>query len=202
MRKLLFIAAFLAAADAYSATATAWMDVSRRQVRWNRPVECTVDGVTYSPPTDELLAKAYAVVDFEDTYGDLRYRVISWNPPSIRAFTAQEKAAQDAADAAAQAQAEAQATLPATFSNGIAVTNAQGHWVEFIPDGTNVLAQTLAIQISHSPIDPATRAAMKAAALSNRAEKVSVAKAAKAKGNGVPALAERVAAMEALAGVE
>jgi len=100
------------------------------------------------------------------------------------------------------AEAEAQATLPATFPTGIAVTNSAGHWVEFVPDGTNVVAQTLAIQVSHSPMTPEQREAMKAAALAEREAKRAKAKAAKAKGNGVPALAERVAALEAMLGVE
>jgi len=100
------------------------------------------------------------------------------------------------------AEAEAQAKLPQTFPTGIAVTNAAGHWVEFVPDGTNVVAQTLAIQVSQSPLTPEQREAMKAAALAEREAKRAKAKAAKAKGNGVPALAERVAALEAMLGVE
>lgn len=100
------------------------------------------------------------------------------------------------------AEAEAQAKLPQTFPTGIAVTNAAGHWVEFVPDGTNVVAQTLAIQVSQSPLTPEQREAMKAAALAEREAKRAEAKAAKAKGKGVPALAERVAALEAMLGVE
>ena len=100
------------------------------------------------------------------------------------------------------AEAEAQAKLPQTFPTGIAVTNAAGHWVEFVPDGTNVVAQTLAIQVSQSPLTPEQREAMKDAALAEREAKRAKAKAAKAKGNGVPALAERVAALEAMLGVE
>ena len=103
---------------------------------------------------------------------------------------------------AAQAAAEAAATLPAQFPTGIATTNAAGHWVEFVPDGTNVVAQTLAIQVSQSPLTQEQREAMKAAALADRAAKRAKAKAAKAKGGGVPALAERIAALEALAGIE
>ena len=126
-----------------------------------------------------------------------------------REATAQETADWQAAQAAAaqaaanaQAEAEAQAKLPQTFPTGIAVTNAAGHWVEFVPDGTNVVAQTLAIQVSQSPLTPEQREAMKAAALAEREAKRAKAKAAKAKGNGVPALAERVAALEAMLGVE
>ena len=96
------------------------------------------------------------------------------------------------------AEAEAQAKLPQTFPTGIAVTNAAGHWVEFVPDGTNVVAQTLAIQVSQSPLTPEQREAMKAAALANRSAKRAEAKAAKQSGQ----LQRRIAALEALLGIE
>ena len=96
------------------------------------------------------------------------------------------------------AEAEAQAKLPQTFPTGIAVTNAAGHWVEFVPDGTNVVAQTLAIQVSQSPLTPEQREAMKAAALAEREAKKAAASFAKKRGN----LQERIAALEALQGIE
>lgn len=96
------------------------------------------------------------------------------------------------------AEAEAQATLPQTFPTGIAVTNAAGHWVEFVPDGTNVVAETLAIQVSHSPLTPDQREAMKAAALAEREAKRAEAAAAKKSGQ----LQRRIAALEAMLGVE
>lgn len=96
------------------------------------------------------------------------------------------------------AEAEAQAKLPQTFPTGIAVTNAAGHWVEFVPDGTNVVAQTLAIQVSQSPLTPEQREAMKAAALADREAKKAAASFAKKRGN----LQERIAALEALQGIE
>ena len=96
------------------------------------------------------------------------------------------------------AEAEAQAKLPQTFPTGIAVTNSAGHWVEFVPDGTNVVAQTLAIHVSHSPLTPQQREAMKAAALADRAAKRAEAAAAKKSGQ----LQRRIAALEAMLGVE
>lgn len=96
------------------------------------------------------------------------------------------------------AEAEAQAKLPQTFPTGIAVTNSAGHWVEFVPDGTNVVAQTLAIQVSHSPMTPEQREAMKAAAMAEREAKKAAARFAKKRGN----LQERIAALEALLGIE
>lgn len=96
------------------------------------------------------------------------------------------------------AEAEAQAKLPQTFPTGIATTNAAGHWVEFVPDGTNVVAQTLAIHVSHSPLTPDQRDAMLAAALADRAAKRAEAAAAKKSGQ----LQRRIAALEAMLGVE
>ena len=74
---------------------------------------------------------------------------------------AQDAAAQAAAEAAAQA--EAQAALPTVFETGIAVLDADGHHMEFVPvaDGE----PPLAIQISDSPLDKATRDAKVAAKL-------------------------------------
>lgn len=91
-----------------------------------------------------------------------------------REATAQEtadwQAAQDAAAIAAAeaaAQAEAQAALPTVFETGIAVLDADGHHMEFVPvaDGE----PPLAIQISDSPLDKATRDAKVAAKLAELA---------------------------------
>ena len=87
-----------------------------------------------------------------------------------REATAQETADWQAAQAAAAlaaaeaaAQAEAQAALPTVFETGIAVLDADGHHMEFVPvaDGE----PPLAIQISDSPLDKATRDAKVAAKL-------------------------------------
>ena len=63
----------------------------------------------------------------------------------------------------ADAEAEAQAALPTVFETGIAVLDADGHHMEFVPvaDGE----PPLAIQISDSPLDKATRDAKVAAKL-------------------------------------
>lgn len=107
---------------------------------------------------------------------------------------AQEEAALEEQRAAA----EAAATLPATFPTGIAVTNSAGHWVEFIPDGTNVVCETLAIQISQSPLTPEQRNQMRQDAVSAREAKRAEAAAAKKSGQ----LQRRIAALEAMLGVE
>ena len=87
-----------------------------------------------------------------------------------REATAQEtadwQAAQDAAAIAAAeaaAQAEAQAALPTVFETGIAVLDADGHHMEFVPGADG--EPPLAIQISDSPLDKATRDAKVAAKL-------------------------------------
>lgn len=122
--------------------------------------------------------------------------------PGWQPFSLAQQAAWDAAEAVAQAEAEeqqaAQASLPATFPTGISVTNEAGHWVEFIPDGTNVVAQTLAIQVSQSPLTPEQRNQMRQDAVAARSAKRSEAKAAKKNGK----LQDRIAALEALLGVE
>ena len=196
--------------------ATAWMDVERREVRWFRPPVCTVDGITYRPPSDDILARAFVVVDFEDTYGELRCRVISWDPPSVRAFTAEEKAAQEAADAAqaaaeaaAQAEAVAQAGLPQVFTNGIVSLNGVVY-LPAVPGATNGWAFGISPAgdplVSHwygSPTstvaeiqaDFAAQAAIKEARRNN-------IRKAKGKGNSNQAILERLSALEANEGVE
>ena len=83
------------------------------------------------------------------------------------ALTAEQiaAAAQAAAEAAAQA-AEIEA-LPRTFDTGIAVKDDAGHYVELVPEGQDVVA----VQISNSPLDPATRRAMKQAAVASERQR-------------------------------
>ena len=78
-----------------------------------------------------------------------------------REDTPQEIASDAAADQAAVEAQALMATLPAMFNSGVAVLGNDGHWLELVPVGDDVVP----VQISNSPLDPATRAAMKAAAL-------------------------------------
>ena len=94
------------------------------------------------------------------------------NPDALLAYgwayaSPERIAAEEAAQAAAQAEAEAQAALPTVFETGIAVLDADGHHMEFVPiaDGE----PPLAIQISDSPLDKATRDAKVAAKLAELA---------------------------------
>jgi hypothetical protein len=51
------------------------------------------------------------------------------------------------------------ATLPSQFANGVAVLDANGHWLELVPVGDDVVP----MQVSNSPLNPDTRDTMKAA---------------------------------------
>ena len=188
--------------------ATAWMQPSTRQVRWFRPESASVGDVTYTPPTDANLADAgFVEVVFDDVYGDLRYRVVSWSPPAIRAFTPAEKAAADLADAEAAAQAEYEASLPVPVPTGVEVP-----WVVFL-DATNrqigvaMELTTNCVPIFYefhaSPVDWAKVESNRAAAIARWSAKVKDIKNAKSQGGGLAALGARVAALEAaVAGVE
>ena len=202
MKKTLAILAVLLAAQAYAETA--WVNVGLRKVnKFQHPQTVIVEGRAVSLPavlTDSALAylaaAGWVAYEYDCPAADtlLDYDAV----PPFRCMTAQELADREAARAAEQAAAEAAASLPAQFPTGIATTNAAGHWVEFVPDGTNVVAQTLAIQVSNSPLTPEQREAMKAAALADREAKKAAASFAKKRGN----LQERIAALEALAGIE
>jgi hypothetical protein len=50
-----------------------------------------------------------------------------------------------------------QLSLPELFNNGIAVLDDDGHAIELVPVGSEVIA----IQVSNSPLDPQTRERMK-----------------------------------------
>lgn len=64
-----------------------------------------------------------------------------------------------AAEAAAASNAVRLATLPTQFGSGVAVLDADGHWLELVPVGDDVVP----IQVSNSPLDPNTRDTLKAA---------------------------------------
>ena len=64
-----------------------------------------------------------------------------------------------AAEAAQAAEAARLATLPAQFGSGVAVLDANGHWLELVPIGDDVIP----VQVSNSPLDPDTRDTMRAA---------------------------------------
>lgn len=203
MKKIAAIC-ILAAAQAYAGTA--WVSVSERKINWyQHPQIVQVEGRTISlAPTltpsslAYLAAAGWTAVEYDCHPADA---VLDYDAtPPVRAMTQAELDARESQRQADQAAAEAAATLPATFTHGIAVTNSAGHWVKFVPDGTNVVAETIAIQISNSPLDPETavqleanaRAAHEAKKAANRA-KIGEAKAKAAAANSVPALRAAVA---------
>ena len=107
---------------------------------------------------------------------------------------------EQAAAAAAQAEAEAQATMPQMSVTGYAAPNEAGHWVKFVPVGTNAVTEMLGIQISHSPPDPETAALLEADGLAAYSARKAAKKAKRdsargkaGKANSVPALREAFA---------
>ena len=207
MKKIAALVFLLAAPAAPAAETTAWMHLPSSQVSWFRPSSVTIDGRSYKPPTDEQLVEAgYLAVWFDDVYGALRYRVVSWDPPSIRAFTPEEKAAADDADAEAAAQSEYRNSLPVPMPTGVEVP-----WVVFL-DATN-RQKGIAMELTTdnvpiyyefhaSPVDWAKVDSNRAAAIARWDAKVRDIKNAKSQGGGLAALAARVAALEAMYGVE
>lgn len=201
MKKIAAIC-IIAAAQAYAGTA--WVSVAERKVNWyQHPQIVQVEGRTVSlAPTltpsslAYLAAAGWTAIEYDCHPADavLDYDAV----PPIRCMTPAELDARESQRQADQAAAEAAATLPATFPTGIAVTNSAGHWVEFIPDGTNVVCETLAIQISHSPLTPEQRNQMRQDAVATREAKRAKAAAAKKSGQ----LQRRIEALEAMLGVE
>jgi len=114
-----------------------------------------------------------------------------------------EVEAQEQADALAKAEAAAQAAQyadpqPAVFVPRVAgtITNIVGQSQVFVDGETG---EVFALDETGSP---EKTLAQKQAQNAARKVKVAAAKTAKAKGNGLNALAERVAALEALNGIE
>ena len=157
--------AILALAIAIPAIAgdTAWYNADLQRLQWQRPGKVTVGGTDYwpNPHPDLVVAAGWQSLALDCAWTDT---VTDWEEsPPVRCMTAQELADREAARAAEQAAAEAQAALPTVFETGIAVLDADGHHMEFVPvaDGE----PPLAIQISDSPLDKATRDAKVAAKL-------------------------------------
>lgn len=157
--------AILALAIAIPAIAgdTAWFNADLQRLQWQRPGKVTVGGTDYgpNPHPDLVVAAGWQSLALDCAWTDT---VTDWEEsPPVRCMTAQELADREAARAAEQADAEAQAALPTVFETGIAVLDADGHHMEFVPvaDGE----PPLAIQISDSPLDKATRDAKVAAKL-------------------------------------
>ncbi len=133
-------------------------------------------------------------------------------PWQSKGYVARTQAEYDAAHrrptpgeiAAAQSNAAAQASMPTPMPNGVAVQDAASHWCEIVPVANST--DVIAVQISNSPLDPATRKAMKDAAMAahyaaqgakavRRTNDLAQARSAKANAaaaNSVPALRAEV----------
>jgi len=197
-----FAATVLAALFSASAfAATAYMDAVSKQVSWFRP-DRAVDPVTeqeFANPSDgTLVACGFVLVEYEDC--DFKYRLWGWEPsPWCRAMNAAERQAVDDAEAKAEAEAAAYASpQPVVLVPRVdgSLTNIVGESQIIVDAATG---EVLAVDDTGSPKH--TLAQKQAQFAANEAAKAK-AKTAKAKGNGLPALAERVAALEALNGIE
>ena len=202
------VLACLAALLSVSAfAATAYMDTVSRQVSWTRPDKAVHPETKqeFKNPSDGTLSSCGIVqVEYEDC--DFKYRLWGWEPsPWCRAMDAAERAAADAAEESARTNAEYRATLPVPEPRGFEVP-----YVVFL-DSTN-REKGVAMELTESgdqifyvfhasPVDWGRVNSNRLAAIAAHSNRMSNAKAAKAKGNGLPALAERVAALEALARV-
>ena len=204
MKKIAALVFLLAASAALAAETTAWMHLPSSQVSWFRPTSVTIDGRSYKPPTDwQLAAAGYLAVEFDDVYGDLRYRAITWDPPAIRAFTPEEKAAAELADAEAAAQAEYEASLPVPMPTGVevpwvvfldATNRAKGIAMELTTNNVPIYYEFHASPVDWKKVDANRKAALSAAAAKEKdsADAIAYAKDKAAK-DGV-AKAEAVAA--------
>lgn len=199
MKKTVFALVLFAACAALAETA--WVRRDPPHVEWfGKPSYIDVPGVgrVWNPPAEICLANGWEAFEYG---GNPHDAVLDYEAEvAVRDMTQAELDAREAQRQADQAAAEAAATLPAPFPTGIAVTNSAGHWVKFVPDGTNVVAETLAIQISHSPLDPETAAQMEADAIAAHEAKKAANKSAlatvkseAAAANSVPALRAAVA---------
>ena len=203
MKRLIALLALLAA-PAFAATA--WMHLPSSQVSWFRPASCTIGGRSYKPPTDAQLVEAgYLAVEFDDVYGDLRYRVVSWNPPAIRAFTPAEKAAADKADAEAVAQAEYEASLPRAEPTGIevpwvvfldATNRAKGIAMELTTNNVPIYYEFHASPVDWKKVDANRKAALSAASLKEKDSADTIAYAKDKAAKDEIAKAEAVAATD------
>ena len=180
MKTLAIIAALiLAAAAAQAAPKVVWQDGTVRSY-WPGTIEWPDGRETTGANIEQCIAA-----------GEARWE------------TSKETATREAAEAAAKAEANALAALyadpePAVFVPrvGDEITEIVGQSQIFVDAATG---EVFALDETGSPEHSL---AQKAAQDSARRGKVAAAKTAKGKGNGLNALAERVAALEALNGIK
>lgn len=182
---------------------TAYMYGATKDLRWTRP-DAVVNPVTkqeHANPSDATLAQAgWTIAEYEDC--DLKYRVVGWDPPTVRAMTQAERETVDNAEAEDVKQAEA-------------MDGPDPEW--FVPalddDGNKVGTARIVVRAATWEVVPLTNeASPKRVWLVQRDEyKTRIARAdamknrikdEKAKGNGNAALIGRVSALEAKEGVE
>ena len=203
MKKIVF-ACIAALISATAFAATAYMDTVSRQISWTRPDKAVHPETKqeFKNPSDGTLAACGIVqVEYEDC--DFKYRLWGWEPsPWCRAMNAAERQAVDDAEAQAQAEAAAMAGpdpelfVPALDENGNKVGTAR----------IVVRAATWELVPLTNSMSPQRHWVEQQAEFTGRSVEMDTTKdrikAAKGKGNGLKELAARVAALEALNGIE
>lgn len=207
MKKILFAMTVLFAAQAFAAVG--WVRPNPPAIRWfGKPEYVDLYDIRHWSPTDAQCVEAgWVACEYGGNPADA---VLDYSAtPPLRDMTQEELDARDAAQAAAQAEAEAHANDPVRFDNGIVSGNGFVY-IPATPGGSNgwVVAVTTNgdLLTSHWYGSPTSTVSEIVSDLTNRAARLqtkkNAAKAAKAKGNGTPALQARIAALEALLGVE
>ena len=150
---------FLIAANAAQARPV-WVYPPTETVRWWSPPETVVDANDQrwqDPSAAKMESCGWVICEIgEAAVDDCVVDFASIQP--VRAMTPQEMADRQAERDAAEAAAAAEARMPAQFENGIAVKDANGHWMQLMPV-TNA-APTVMLQVSESPMEAKKHDAM------------------------------------------
>lgn len=202
-----FVFAFVLLAASAALAEAAWVRRDPPRVEWfGRPSYVDVPGVgrVWDPEPATLLANGWEAFEYG---GNPLDAVLDYSAPvAVRDMTQDELDARAAAQAEAQTNAEYQATLPVPMPTGVEVP-----WVVFL-DATN-RTKGIAMELTTnnvpiyyefhaSPVDWAKVDSNRTAAIAKRDLRVQAVKNAKSQGGGLAALGARVAALEAMLGVE
>lgn len=205
MKKTVFALVLLAACAALAETA--WVRRDPPHVEWfGKPsyVDVPVVGRVWNPPAETCLANGWEAFEYGGSPDDAVWDPAA--PVAVRDMTQEELDDRAAAQAAAQAESARLAALPVLYTNGVEVP-----WVVFL-DSTN-REKGIAMELTTnnvpiyyefhaSPVDWVKVHSNRAAAMSKWEARIQAVKNAKSQGGRLAALAERVAALEAMHGAE
>ena len=201
MKKIVF-ACIAALISATAFAATAYMDTVSRQISWTRPdkaVHPETKQEFKNPSDGTLVACGFVIAEYEDC--PHTYRVVSWDPPSVRAMTQDERDIADAASAAFAAEAAAlsgpppEVFVPVLDDAGNAIGTARlvvraSQWV--------LMPLTNSMSPQRYWVEQQAEFTGRSVEMDTKKDRI---KAAKSKGNGTPAVLERLSALEAAFGV-